>query len=116
MTMVNPGDKITAQAWNQLVESVGGPDIPSERGYVKTPQGTIFSQWSNLEAQANQRVTEAFKCAIGPATRYCTGTDPWEDWVLLGEGGSEPYRPDRKHIYVYLGKDNLQLGSAMSIH
>lgn len=107
---VSPGDEITAEGYNSLVDAVGGPDIPTQKGFVKTANGAIFTEWSNLDAQANMRVTDVFKCAVGPAGRTISGTGPWDNWKMPTYGAET--QATEKHIYVYLGADNLNTSAA----
>lgn len=104
---VSPGDAITAERYNALVDATGGADIPS-KSFVKTPQGTVFSDRYNKEAQANQPVQPLFMCKTGPALKHIVGQGPLSNFKPY-EDGSQHYRATDKHIYMYLGVDNLHL-------
>lgn len=98
---VHTGEKITASQYNNVVDALGGADIPS-KGFVKTPEGTVQTYGNDLDAQANQRGIPFLQAGVGPALRK-------ESFDISPFGGWDTYEslqetpPPEKHIYLYLG-------------
>lgn len=98
---VHSGEKITASQYNNLVDALGGADIPA-KGFVKTPEGVVQTYGNDLEAQANQRCVPFLQAAVGPALRKeSAGISPFGGWDTYESLQETP--PPEKHLYMYLG-------------
>ena len=73
LSYVKQGERIGAHTVNGIIDAIGGPNIPSDEGFVKTSNGSLFQRRDTIGAGFNKKADSLFdvKWAEAPRDLSC---------------------------------------------
>ena len=101
LNYVKAGQSVGASTINGIIDALGGPSIPTEDGFVKTSQGSIFKKSYNLGSNSRSFQSELLDVKFSDAPRALSCSYKMI-WIQLGRDiNCAKDRLDARHIYFY---------------
>ena len=101
LNYVKAGQSVGASTINGIIDALGGPSIPTEDGFVKTSQGSIFKKSYNLGSNSRSFQSELLDVKFSDAPRALSCSYKMI-WIQLGRDiDCAKDRLDARHIYFY---------------
>ena len=101
LNYVKAGQSVGASTINGIIDALGGPSIPTEGGFVKTSQGSIFKKSYNLGSNSRSFQSELLDVKFSDAPRALSCSYKMI-WIQLGRDiDCAKDRLDARHIYFY---------------
>ena len=73
LSYVKQGERIGAHTVNGIIDAIGGPNIPTDEGFVKTSNGSLFQRRDTIGSSFNKKADTLFdvKWAEAPRDLSC---------------------------------------------
>lgn len=73
LSYVKQGERIGAHTVNGIIDAIGGPNIPTDEGFVKTSTGSLFQRRDTIGSSFNKKADSLFdvKWAEAPRDLSC---------------------------------------------
>lgn len=83
LTYVKTGESIRSSTINNIIDALGGPDVPTDGGYIKTKRGSIFQSSRSVGAGYDLTLTEFLDVKLVDAPEE-KELDCKAIWIQLG--------------------------------